>query len=108
MIKVDVRVDDDLDGLKPKSEVTNVRRNLSSRLGQIAVDEDIASVRCNQDGTQAVCTHVVRVPKNAEWRLRTVPFSTRRAVCRGLSASSSGEQHKAAQAATAEEEEPHG
>jgi hypothetical protein len=97
MIEVDMRVDDNLDVFNAETEGTNIGRNLSGRLGQIAIDKDVSSVGCNQDRTEAMCSDVVGVSENPEWLLRAIPLSARRAVGCGLPAGDTDEQDKATQ-----------
>ena len=77
VVEVDMRVDDDFDILNLKTEGTNVGNNLCGGLGQSAVNENVSCFRRDENRAQPMWADIIRVPKNGEWRLRTIPLGTR-------------------------------
>ena len=76
VIEMGVRVYDELDVFDAKSQRADVGNDQRRRLGQRAVDEDMASVGGDQDRAQAMSADVVGIAVNPEWLVQFVPGDT--------------------------------
>src|SRR5258708_3616660 len=76
VIEMGVRVYDELDVFDAKSQRADVGNDQRRRLGQRAVDEDMASLGGDQDGAQALSADVVGIAVDPEWLVRFVPGGT--------------------------------
>ena len=76
VIEMGVRVYDELDVFDAKSQRADVGNDQRRRLGQRAVDEDMASLGGDQDGAQTMSADVVGIAVDPEWLMRFVPGGT--------------------------------
>lgn len=79
VVVVRVRVEDDLDVGRAEAEGRDVLEDERGGVGETAVDEDMALLRCDQQRREAVSADVVRVAEQAQRCLRRVPLGAARA-----------------------------
>ncbi len=94
MIKVDVRIQNDLHILDPKSQRTNIRRDLLCRFRESPINQNVSGRRRDQNRTETMGTDIVGVGEDSKWRLFDVPLGTiLTRMVRALS-ESAGEQER--------------
>ena len=76
VIEVDVGVKNELDVLETEAESANVGCDQRGGFGKRSVDEDMAVIGGDEDGTETVRADVVGVAVDAKGRLRGVPCGT--------------------------------